>query len=311
MTKHFRGSLNKDTGNRKQPATKEAQDNGEKRTVLTKLHPLPLSDEALAAMRIRALRLERKAKSPRILITHQGDQFLLLLDEGSELDCGDGDYFKKKGTKIVPSQHSAKAAGNKALTILGVTEDDIIVDTMFGSTHVPINMGKVTVVENLGVPLLLGEPGKAFNKICTDPKNRMVFLEQEGRYFSKPYYERKERQVEVCRVEEGPVTIYPGQSIKITVPETFIDKNIMITPRNEMRRKFHEGNQRYRRVFTKTPGRYSGAFGDSDTSLRFNSKPVQTRKVSTPNYSPTPLLKWQSGKFFDPRTGILHIVRDP
>ena len=25
----------------------------------------------------------------------------------------------------------------------------------------------------------------------------------------------------------------------------------------------------------------------------------------------TPLLKWQSGKNFDPRTGILHIVRDP
>ena len=24
-----------------------------------------------------------------------------------------------------------------------------------------------------------------------------------------------------------------------------------------------------------------------------------------------PLLKWQSGKSFDPRTGILHIVRDP
>ena len=67
----------------KQPATKEAQDNVERRTVLTKLHPLPLSNEALAAMRIRVLRLERKAKSPRILITHQGDKFPLLLDEGS------------------------------------------------------------------------------------------------------------------------------------------------------------------------------------------------------------------------------------
>ena len=32
--------------------------------------------------------------------------------------------------------------------------------------------------------------------------------------------------------------------------------------------------------------------------------------LSASQYSLTPLLKWQSDKNYDPRTGILHIVRD-
>ena len=35
----------------------------------------------------------------------------------------------------------------------------------------------------------------------------------------------------------------------------------------------------------ETPGRYTGNFGDCDTSLQFVTEPVQTRKVCVPNYS--------------------------
>ena len=61
----------------------------------------------------------------------------------------------------------------------------------------------------------------------------MIFLEQNKRIFSKPYYEKKEKMVKVCRIEEGPTTVYPNNSVNINIPETFIDKKIVITPRRE------------------------------------------------------------------------------
>ena len=365
-----------DRGKRGQPSPTKTKDNVRKQSSNEIPHQPALSESGLRSLRIRTLRLDRKAKSPRILITFKGDKIPLLVDEGSEINCGDATYLKTKGMIVRPTQSTAKAAGDNSLTVLGITEEDVIVDTKFNSIHVPINLGKITVVENLGVPLLMGEPGKALNSISTDPKNRVIFLEQNKRIFSKPYYEKNEKTVEVCRVEEGPTTVYPNSSVNINIPETFIDKKIVITPRrefskffdplfttgnetvhlvnisdmpvnigkhthvadvreakelvtptqdnvnlvhlhtddkfkfiprakevekpdiesikidpdnimpSEMKRKFYEVNKRYERVFTKTPGRYSGAFGDSDTSIRFNNRPVQTRKVSSPNYGP-------------------------
>ena len=365
-----------DRGKRDQPSPTKAQNKVLKQDPNNIPHQPTLSESVLRSLRIRTLRLDRKAKSPRILITFKGDKIPLLVDEGSEINCGDATYVKTKGMTIRPTQNTAKAAGDNSLTVLGVTEEDVIVDTKFNSIHVPINLGKITVVENLGVPLLMGEPGKASNSISTDPKNRVIFLEQNKRIFSKPYFEKKEKTVEVCRIEEGPTTVYPNNSVNVNIPETFIDKKVVITPRREfsqffdplfttgnetihlknisdmpvnigkhshvadvrevkeldtpthnsvnlvhfhtddkfkfiprakevekpdidsikidpdnimpkeMKKKFYEVNKRYERVFTKTPGRYSGAFGDSDTSIRFNNRPVQTRKVSSPNYGP-------------------------
>ena len=360
---------------RTQPTSPKAQDHVMKEKILHHNHDCHLSEKDIAKLKVRTLRLDRKASSPRILVTWKGDKFPLLLDEGSEIDCGDADYIMKKGMKICPTHHSATAAGNQNLTVLGVTEEDVIVDTKFNSIRVPINMGRITVVKDLGVPLLLGEPGKARNAISTDPKHRMVFLEQEKRFFSKPYHEKNEKTVEVCRIHSGPVTVYPEGKVTLEIPETFIDKKVVITPRREfadsfipifttgnqnislinksynlinikkhshladvrtveesevpmksalnlvhqhsdddfkfkprtkleppdlseikvdpdhimsesMRRKFQEVNFKYRKVFSNTPGRYTGAFGDSDTSLRFNSRPIQTRKVQIPNYNP-------------------------
>ena len=38
-------------------------------------------------------------------------------------------------------------------------------------------------------------------------------------------------------------------------------------------------------LFSETPGRYTGKFGDCDISLQFVTEQVQTRKVCVPNYS--------------------------
>ena len=200
-------------------------------------------------------------------------------------------------------------------------------------------------------------------------------MEDEGRYLSKPYYEAEDKKTEVCRIMTGPITVYPGEHINMTVPESFHGKPSLITPRREFseffqqkfltpgetislhntsespvnlkkhshvadirhtdeitpvavdnvrlvhqhsndnfkfeprakeiappdislitidpdgllspqtRAKFLEINKKYQHIFTTTPTRYSGAFGDTDTSLNFTSRPVQTRKVTQPSYS--------------------------
>lgn len=52
-----------------------------------------------------------------------------------------------------------------------------------------------------------------------------------------------------------------------------------------MKNKFLLVNEKYKDIFTITPGRYNGHFGDCDTSLQFVTKPVQTRKVVMPTYN--------------------------
>ena len=220
---------------RVQPPEPKAQDCGEKNKTLTIPSPNSpsLSENALRALKIRALRLNRKAKSPKILVTISGDKIPLHIDEGSELNCLDGDFAKKKNIRLAPSSRTATAAGNGNLIILGESEHDVIVDTMFQSQHVPINLGRVTVIKDLGAMMILGEPGKFSNSLSTDAKNRMVFLEQEGKILSKPYYEADNKTTEVCRIESGPATIFPGDHINMVVPENFQGKPVLITPRRE------------------------------------------------------------------------------
>ena len=66
-------------------------------------------------------------------------------------------------------------------------------------------------------------------------------------------------------------------------------ESIKLDPDNQLseetREKFRLINLRYKDLFTTTPGRYSGFFGDVDTSLQFTQTPVQTRKVSQLGYN--------------------------
>ena len=349
-----------ETTSKVQPPDPKAQDEEEtkKHNKIVAKAPL-LSESALISLKVRALRLNRKAKSPKILVTISGDKVPLHIDEGSELDCMDAAFAEKKKIRLIPSSRTATAAGNSNLTVLGESEHDVVVDTLFQSQHVSINLGRVTIIKDLGASMILGEPGKSANGISTDPKNRIVFMEDEGRYLSKPYYEVEDKKVEVCRITSGPSTVFPGEHVNMRIPESFQGRPALITPRREYaeffaqkfttpgetislynnsdfpvnikkhshvadiryteemitesaknihlvhdhsydnfkfeprakqiatpdislikvdpdgllspetRTKFMEINKKYKHVFTTTPTRYSGAFGDTDTSLNF------------------------------------------
>ena len=326
-------------------------------------------------LKARILHLKERTGSPKMHVTLQGVKTVMLIDEGSEMECMDAAFSKKIGVRQKPSNRSATAAGNTDLTILGESEDEIIVDTKFQSTHIPLNLGRVTIVDNLGVDLILGEGGKARNNISTNPNKRSIILEKAGKFFTKPYLET-DTSPRVCKLSEGPTTVYANQLLEVNLPHGFENKNLAVIPRgryaeffqpkffsagekvqilnssdspitiknsehiadmrhvtekevncgksnvfkvhgheidqfkfvptatkpsppdlesiqvdpdntmtSDTKRKFEETNKRYRDLFTTTPGRYSGYYGDSDTSIKFTSKPVQNKKVYMPTYN--------------------------
>ena len=334
---------------------------------------LPLSDKKVKDLKTWIHNISRTS-SPKIRATIRGHMTSILIDEGAEIDCMDSAFSKKIGQRLATSSRSATAAGSNDLTILGEAEDDVIFNTNFQSTKIPINMGKITIIDNLGVDVILSEAGKARNGIRTDPTNRTIILEREGKKFETPYLEAEDTRPRVCRLKQGPATLYPGDDIELDIPEDLHHQQLAIIPRGTftnvfnpsirtveksiklvntstrpfnvkthdhladirrvtstivnqdphpfvhnhsddrfkfeslitkqkepdtasievdpdnlmpkaIKKKFLEANERYKHLFTKQPGRYSGFYGDSNTNLQFISPPVQTRKVATPSYN--------------------------
>ena len=347
-------------------------------TQLPRSHSRSVS-EIIASMKLRAVTLNAQASSPKMKATHDHGSVIVLIDEGSELNAICEAYAKKHNIQIVVTSRGATAAGNNKLDITGESKDDFILDTKFGSKHYEINLGRVTIVPNLGSDVIMGEPGKAQNGISTDPQSRKVFINRHGEKLSKDYYSPTSTTPGVCRISSDNITVFPEGFISLDVPEGFQHSTVAITPRREyseyfsakcmfveetfsmqsisplpvnLRRnahifdvrmtrevspsqikhqnntinlvhmhseddfkylptaktiekpdpslisvdpdnimpeeakeKFHNINERFADIFTPTPGRYNGAYGPVDNSLRFSTQPVQTSKVTTANYS--------------------------
>ena len=71
-----------------------------------------------------------------------------------------------------------------------------------------MNLGKVTVIKYLGATMILREPGKSSNAITTDPKNRMILADREGKILAKPYLDWTGIVSSVCRVKVNRVTVF-------------------------------------------------------------------------------------------------------
>ena len=142
----------------------------------------------------------------------------------------DSAFSKKIGQRLATSSRTATAAGSNDLTILGEAEDDVVFNTTFQSTRVAINMGRVTIVDYLGVDVILSEAGKARNGIRTDPTNRMIILEREGKIYKTPYLELEDTKPRICRLKQGPTTLYPGDHIDLDIPEELHHQDLAIIP---------------------------------------------------------------------------------
>ena len=336
-----------------------------------------LSDQVLG-IKERSIRLISEASSPKIRATFQHSHVTLLVDEGSNLNAGADTFAKRHQLKVVPSARKATAAGNNNLNIIGETEHDVVVDTRFGSKKVSINLGRITIIPDLGSDLILGEPGKVRNNISTNPANKTISCNREGHVMTKPYFDPQNSSPSICRIQEH-TTIFPDDEVQLPVPENLQHSTVTIVPRKEfssafepsckfiedkiviknisplpvnvkkythmidirptklhhppelqhvrgevnlahehdtddfkfsptvikisppdpgsistdpdnimtpdMKKVFLDINERFREVFTTTPGRYNNYYGMVDNSLRFSTPPVQSSRVATPSYN--------------------------
>ena len=127
--------------------------------------PNSVSEKGLEYLQSRTISMISQMTSPKIRVTYNHSQAVMAIDEGSELNAVSDDYALKHDITLKSSSRKATAAGNNRLEIVGESLNDFVVDTKFGSKRYSLNLGKVSVIANLGCPIIMGEPGKYQNDL--------------------------------------------------------------------------------------------------------------------------------------------------
>ena len=160
----------------------------------------------------------RKESSPMVSALLNGRPCTPTIDEGSEINCIDADFASKCNLNQVPTNCSATAAGSLAMTVTGQTLNNIILTISQEDTQVEWDLAKCAIVANLGVDILIGEPGKIDNFIVTKSyKQKIETKDKNGNIILLPYFKKKDESRYVCRAVKAG-TLLPGDSLSIKVP---------------------------------------------------------------------------------------------
>ena len=115
------------------------------------------------------------------------------IDEGSEINCIDAAFAVKCNIDQVPTNCSATAAGNLSMTVTGQTLKNVIVTIPKDETMIKWDLSKCVVVDNLGVDVLIGEPGKIDNEIITKSTHKIIETKDVGgELVTIPYFKRRD-----------------------------------------------------------------------------------------------------------------------
>ena len=106
-----------------------------------------------------------KATSPKIKCKYNEVVFPSLLDSGAEINVLDQDFVNKVGICVSNTSEKAHAANKLPLEITGQTMEPVTIQCWTSKGYRDISLGIMLVVANLGVPCLIGEPGKDFNTL--------------------------------------------------------------------------------------------------------------------------------------------------
>ena len=113
--------------------------------------------------------------------------------------------------------------------MVGQLEEPLVLFTQ--EQQVPIRLEHVVVVENLNAQLLIGEPGKASNKIHTIPHEKMIIIRYNDQDYRIPYISSRGPRSHVARVSSR-VTVKPGESLFWEVPRQYSDFTVLqVNPR--------------------------------------------------------------------------------
>ena len=108
------------------------------------------------------------------------------------------------------------------MNLSGQTQEVISIDIKHIGKHIKWQLGKMVVVKNLGVDMLIGEPGKVDNEIITIPHKSLIEMTDiNGKRIKLPYSNKTsstaEKSIFHCKSESNLV-IYPSQKLKVKLP---------------------------------------------------------------------------------------------
>ena len=176
----------------------------------------------------------RKEKSPSIQMLLNSTTVHPTIDEGSEINVIDLDFAKLCNISFSRTNHQATAAGSTRMVVIGETSDDIVLHKHFNKHFIRWNLRKCIVVQNLGCPILIGEPGKKDNFISTIPSEKIICLLDVNNVPLAIPYETKPIPYNrhfICRSSVNMV-LYPGDNTPVTIPTILQNEpNLIFTPR--------------------------------------------------------------------------------
>ena len=199
--------------------------------------PLSTQQSWLKTMEHHIRRIEskvRKEKSPMLKMSINSCIVYPTIDEGSEINVIDMNFAKSTNISFSRTTHNATAAGSHSMSIAGETSENVILHKNHNNSWIRFNLGKCIVVNNLGCPILIGEPGKKDNKISTDPSNKIIYtIDVNGSSVAVPYEDNKTlfNRSFICRLQTDHV-VYPGDTLNINIPSMLqTEKSVIFTPR--------------------------------------------------------------------------------
>ena len=162
----------------------------------------------------------RKERSPTVLASVNNSQpSPITIDEGSEINVIEEKFCLRWKIKFNPTSHLATAAGSASMPVVGQTLNDVVLDLVDSNSSVQWNLGLCIVVANLGVNLLIGEPGKLDNYIRTDSLRRIVKTRDlYGRKAVVKYSNQPVPTLTTLVRADITKTLFVGESMKVKVP---------------------------------------------------------------------------------------------
>ena len=88
----------------------------------------------------------------------------------------DKKFALKTGIRFVQTQECAEAANRLPLDIVGQSELPVSLGVHVEDGKTELHLGIVLVINNLGVDVLIGEPGKEHNNIICLPKKKYIII---------------------------------------------------------------------------------------------------------------------------------------
>ena len=142
---------------------------------------------------------------------------------------------KKANIPIEKSSQTAKAADGGAMSIVGQSKYPLQVQVLGCRVPITITLGKVTVIHNLGCPVLIGQPAKISNEIVTLPhKHKLTLKDIHGIEHTISYPLPPPKEMFVYETLKSPnlQILYPGENLTFKLSNQFSNcKMISFTPR--------------------------------------------------------------------------------